>query len=249
MVLLADLAQQASIANTILVLGVGLGFALVLFWIWMAVDCLAYEDDGNLRTVWLLVLLFGGWPGALFYFFLRRRQRLQMAGTVPLPPVKYMPAAPVVAAIPIGKQPFPPRQPAAWGLGTLAAVLLAVVAVPGILIIAACAGLFVFNHWHFQRQQEGMLEVAMQPVVEPAAQPLAAMHPPPGLPLSDNDAVAVSDELLCEWAGEWQPVQVLQILPDGRLKIHWIGWSDGFDEVVPRSRLRRIESARAAGLP
>lgn len=243
MVIFADLAQQAAVANALLVVGVGLGFALVLFWIWMAVDCLAYENDSNLRTVWLLVLLFGGWPGALFYFFLRRRQRLQMAAAYPLP--HWKPVVPVAAAVPTIKQPTPPEQSAAWGLGTLAAILLAVVAVPGILLVAACAGLFVLSHWQMQRQQEAMTEVAMQqavpPVVDPKVQPLPDL-PQPGLPVTEDEPVAAGDELLCQWAGEWQPVQALASLPDGSVKIHWIGWSDGFDEVVPRSRLRRIES-------
>ena len=240
MVLLADLAQQAAVANTLLVLGVGLGFALVGFWIWMCVDCLACEDDGNLRTVWLLVLVFGGWPGALFYFFLRRRQRLQLAAASPLPPQKLMPAPPVAAAT--GKQRLPPSQSAAWGLGSVVAVLLALVAIPGILLVAGCAGLFVFSQWQMQRQQAAIMEVARQRAASPIndldVQPLAS-QPAPGLPLADGESIEAGDQLLCEWAGQWQPVQVLESLPDGHIKIHWVGWSDGFDEIVPRSRLRR----------
>ena len=252
MILLADLAQQAVVANTLLVLCVGFGFALVLFWIWMAVDCLVYENDSNLRTVWLLVLLFGGWPGALFYFFLRRRQRLLIATAGSLPPVKYVPAASGTAAAPAAKQPFPQAQSAGWTFGTLAAILLAVVAVPGILLVAGCAGLFVFGQWHMERQQQAISEVAMQQAVPPAADsaaPTWPVAPPPGLAVTIDDPVAAGDELLCEWAGDWQPVQVLESLPDGRIKIHWIGWSDGFDEVVSRSRLRRIVSAPASGKP
>src|SRR5688572_21926547 len=162
MILLVDLAQQAVIANALLVLGVGLGFGLVGFWIWMAVDCLAYEHDGNLRTVWLLVLLFGGWPGALFYFFLRRRQRLQMAATSLLPPQKFLPAPPIAPPMPTGKQARAPSASAGWDLDSRVAVLLAVVAVSGILLVAGCAGLFVFGQWQMRRQQEAMLEVAMQ---------------------------------------------------------------------------------------
>jgi hypothetical protein len=217
----------------------------------MAVDCLAYEDDGTLRTVWLLVLLFGGWPGALFYFFLRRRQRLQLAAAGSQPRPKPLPALPAVV-VPTAKQPVATCQPTAGGLGTLAAILLAVVAIPGVLLVAACAGLVVLSQWHLQRQQEAVVQVAMQEAVPPAldsASPPWPALPQPGSPLAEDDPVAVGDQLLCQWAGEWQPVEVLASLPDGGLKIHWIGWSDGFDEIVPRSRLRRIEPAQVAEQP
>jgi hypothetical protein len=263
MVLLADLNQQATGANALLVLFVGLGFALVAFWIWMSVDCLAYENDGNLRTVWLLVLLFGGWPGALFYFFLRRRQRLHLAGLGPAagwqcqPPPMPMP----VAVMPPAKPLAAPAKSAAWGLGTLVAVLLAVVAVPGILLVVGCAGLFVV-YWHMLEESKAKLVAeneailaAMQraelppPTAVAAAEQAAPSLPLPGLPVADGDALAAGDELLCEWAGQWHRVQVLELLVGGNVKIHWIGWSDGFDEVVPRSRLRRMPAEPVAEQP
>jgi hypothetical protein len=44
----------------------------VAFWIWMLVDCARrpFEDPGgNLRLVWVLVIVLAGWIGALIYLF------------------------------------------------------------------------------------------------------------------------------------------------------------------------------------
>lgn len=45
-------------------------------------------------------------------------------------------------------------------------------------------------------------------------------------------------KLEAEWAGKWLPVEVLEVLPNGTVKIHWTDYSDSFDEALPRSRLR-----------
>jgi len=51
-------------------------FALIGFWIWMLVDCVTKESSvGNDKIVWILILLFTNWIGALIYFFVRRPQR------------------------------------------------------------------------------------------------------------------------------------------------------------------------------
>lgn len=42
------------------------------------------------------------------------------------------------------------------------------------------------------------------------------------------------------WANRWLPVTIREVQPDGRLKIHWEGYSDAFDEVVPAERLRAL---------
>lgn len=40
-----------------------------------------------------------------------------------------------------------------------------------------------------------------------------------------------------EWAARIYPVEVVELLNNGTVKIHYVGWSDSYDEVVPRSRL------------
>ena len=52
------------------------GIAVLAFWVWMLVDCITNESsEGNDKLVWVLVILFGSWIGALIYFFVRRQNR------------------------------------------------------------------------------------------------------------------------------------------------------------------------------
>ena len=51
---------------------------LIGFWIWMLVECVTKESNqGNDRIVWLLIILFTNWIGALIYYFVRRPQRIK----------------------------------------------------------------------------------------------------------------------------------------------------------------------------
>jgi hypothetical protein len=85
------LAQIASEEAAAVVFGAGLGVLLLIgfigllslaglvFWIWMLVDCaqhLEEEPGGNRRVVWILVLVFPNWLGALVYFFVERQPRV-----------------------------------------------------------------------------------------------------------------------------------------------------------------------------
>ena len=40
------------------------------------------------------------------------------------------------------------------------------------------------------------------------------------------------------WADSWLPVTVLEVHRNGELKVHWEGYDDAFDEVLPPNRLR-----------
>ena len=52
-----------------------------VFWIWMLVDCATKEpDQGNDKVVWILVILFTHWVGALIYFLVRRPERIRDHG-------------------------------------------------------------------------------------------------------------------------------------------------------------------------
>ena len=49
---------------------------LAILWIWMLVDCLMNEpSEGNDKVIWVLVIIFAGWIGALIYLLARRPQR------------------------------------------------------------------------------------------------------------------------------------------------------------------------------
>ena len=61
------------------VLGGAVAAAAALgFWIWMLIDCLRHESRGSGgRMGWLAALLAAKLLGAVLYYFLRRRPRLE----------------------------------------------------------------------------------------------------------------------------------------------------------------------------
>ena len=63
-------------------------------------------------------------------------------------------------------------------------------------------------------------------------------------PLFAETPLSIGDKLLAEWAGRWLDVEVLALVPNGDVKIHWDGYGPEWDEIVPRSRLRLPNRAR-----
>ena len=58
------------------------GLALFAFWIWMLIDCATKEpSQGNDKIIWILIIVFTHWIGALIYFLVRRPQRKRDFGT------------------------------------------------------------------------------------------------------------------------------------------------------------------------
>ena len=50
--------------------------AATIFWVWMLVDCAQYEtSDNSSKVVWILVILFTHFLGALLYFCIRKQAR------------------------------------------------------------------------------------------------------------------------------------------------------------------------------
>jgi len=49
--------------------------AALAFWIWMVVDCVAYERKRNEQLLWLFLIIFGNIFGASLYFLIRKRPR------------------------------------------------------------------------------------------------------------------------------------------------------------------------------
>jgi hypothetical protein len=63
-------------ADTGLILLGSAGALLIVFWIWMLIECAIYEsNEGNTKATWLLILFVGNWIGALLYLFVRRPRR------------------------------------------------------------------------------------------------------------------------------------------------------------------------------
>ena len=44
-------------------------------WIWMLIDCAVREKEGTDKIVWMLVILFTNFVGALIYLFARKLPR------------------------------------------------------------------------------------------------------------------------------------------------------------------------------
>jgi hypothetical protein len=57
------------------------GIAGTIFWIWTLVDCATKEpNEGNSKVVWILVIVFTHFFGALLYVLIRRPDRLREVG-------------------------------------------------------------------------------------------------------------------------------------------------------------------------
>lgn len=58
-----------------------LGITGMVFWIWMIVECATREpSQGNDKIVWIVIIVFTNWIGALIYYFVRRPQRIAQVG-------------------------------------------------------------------------------------------------------------------------------------------------------------------------
>ncbi len=59
----------------------GMGLIGTALWIWMLIDCAMNEPgEGNDKIVWILVIIFTHWIGALIYLFVRRPRRVAEHG-------------------------------------------------------------------------------------------------------------------------------------------------------------------------
>jgi hypothetical protein len=85
---------------------------------------------------------------------------------------------------------------------------------------------------------------AILPPAESDAVPAKASVHLVGRGVSPRDMLAAGESLFAEWNGKWLPVTVLEVQPDGQVKVHWEGYADNFDEALPRNRLRFPKQAR-----
>ncbi len=70
-------------SEIILMLFIPVFVFVIVFWLWMLIDCLKRPDDkfafgGNYaKIIWVLVIIFTGFIGALIYYFLIKREDKQ----------------------------------------------------------------------------------------------------------------------------------------------------------------------------
>ena len=57
------------------VVGLIIGVAVFIFWLWMLIDCIKNEKDGTQRVIWAVVIFFFPCIGSLIYLFARKMQR------------------------------------------------------------------------------------------------------------------------------------------------------------------------------
>jgi len=72
----AGYGQMAGILGLAAFLVIGLiGLLLLALWVWMLVDCLQREfRDSITKAIWVLVILFASWVGAVIYWAIGRPQ-------------------------------------------------------------------------------------------------------------------------------------------------------------------------------
>jgi hypothetical protein len=52
-----------------------------IFWVIMIIECATKESSqGNTKVIWILIIVFTYWIGALIYYFIRRPQRIAELG-------------------------------------------------------------------------------------------------------------------------------------------------------------------------
>ena len=76
-----DSAVEAMGFLVFILLFLTFGLAGFVLWIWMLIDCAVNEpSEGNDKVVWILVIVFLNWLGALIYLLARRPQRQAQYG-------------------------------------------------------------------------------------------------------------------------------------------------------------------------
>ena len=65
-----------------------LSIAILVLWIWMLIDAAKRDYEGeNDKTLWILVIVLGGWIGALIYYFVvKRKDSESISQSNPIPP-------------------------------------------------------------------------------------------------------------------------------------------------------------------
>ena len=71
------------------------------FWVWMLIDSATNQKlTGNDKLMWVLIVVFANWIGALIYFFIGRKQCQATPPTNPPPPIPARLPPPVPARRP-----------------------------------------------------------------------------------------------------------------------------------------------------
>jgi hypothetical protein len=117
------------------------------------------------------------------------------------------------------KKLFAPRHPIRTAIVTTAFVL-------GILVSLWYVGSTIYDAFR------NLPPVQRQAVTSPG--PIGSS----GIRVSAKTELKIGQAVQVEWGDVWWAGKVLRLLPDGRVKVHYVGWDSTYDEIVPRSRLQ-----------
>jgi hypothetical protein len=71
--------------------------------------------------------------------------------------------------------------------------------------------------------------------------PRGPVREPTGEPVGSDTPLEAGTRVLARWHGVWYEAEVVSVGPGDRVRIHYTGWGDQFDEAVPRHALRLKE--------
>ena len=58
-----------------------LNIAGLIFWVMMIIECATREpSDEKDKVIWMIIVVFTSWIGALIYYFVRRPERIRLYG-------------------------------------------------------------------------------------------------------------------------------------------------------------------------
>jgi hypothetical protein len=78
----STMSGALGMADLFLLLVALFGLVASIFWVWMIIDCATKEPaQGNDKLVWILIIVFTHWIGALIYYLVRRPQRMAQLGS------------------------------------------------------------------------------------------------------------------------------------------------------------------------
>jgi len=77
---IAMLARLEPFTAIAVEIAVAVSFGIFIFWLAMLIDCATNEKDNNERLLWVLIIIFTNWVGALIYLLARRPLRLKETG-------------------------------------------------------------------------------------------------------------------------------------------------------------------------
>jgi len=123
--------------------------------------------------------------------------------------------------------------------------MFAEMSIPLAVILAACivslsvvaAALIVARALRAQ-QSFLMGDDAPYPPPPSSMPPEALPVEPSGIAINANTRLTVGTRVLADWNGIWWRAEVIALEQSGRVKIHYVGWDNSWDETVPRSRLQ-----------